>query len=260
MVPNESEFTLPRKVVLTWTMSHHIELMCSLCLCYCPYTGHSAVYRRPGFCRGPPRLILQLARTFQVLLRFRTYPIKQAPTLLPADDPTTRAVINHNPLPELAHEDFVSLLGPILVPEHYNGLQSHHWHSHPSLPQFPPTHAVYGPGPGLPPPIPPLPEHQQQIQNQLPSPPLTSPPPPLPLNTPGLPNNPPFTCLHFTGRHKEADKITLLNVTGVDSLARHRFWREKTTFSLDCTGPVGDLEARRVREAVFKHVDVVFFS
>jgi len=52
----------------------------------------------------------------------------------------------------------------------------------------------------------------------------------------------------------------LLNVTGVDSLAWHRFWRDKTTFVLDCTGPVGGLEARRVREAAFKHMDVVFFS
>lgn len=184
---------------------------------------------------------------------------KQPLTLFSADDPTTRAVINHNPLPELTHEDFVSLLGPILVPEHYNGLQSHHWHSHPSLPHFPPTHAVYGPGPGLPPPIPPLPEHQQ-IQNQLPSPPLMSPPPPLPPNTPGLPHNPPFTFLHFTGRHKDADKVTLSNVTGVDSLARDRFWRDKSTFALDCTAPVGDSESRRAREAVFKHVDVIFFS
>lgn len=232
-------------------------------LCYYPYTSHSAVYHRSGFPQGPPRIIHmpQPACTLiRVLLQSRIYPIRQAPTLFPVDAPTTRAVINHNPLPELAHEDFVALLGPILVPEHYNGLQSHHWHSHPSLPQFPPTHAVYGPGPGLPPPIPPLPEYQQQIQNQLPSPPLTSPPPPLPLNTPGLPNNAPFTCLLFTGRHKEADKITLLNVTGVDSLARHRMWRGKTTFALDCTGPIGDLEARRARESVFKHVDVVFFS
>jgi hypothetical protein len=202
----------------------------------------------------------QRTRTLaQLLLQYYTYPIKHTPTFLPADDPTTRAIINHNPLPELTHEDFVSLLGPILVPEHYNGLQSHHWHSHPFLPQFPPTHAVYGPGPGLPPPIPPLPAHQQN-QNQLPSPPLTSPPPPLPPNTPGLPHNPPFTFLHFTGRHKEADKITLLNLTGVDSLARDRFWRDKTTFALDCTVPVGDLESRMIRQAVFKHVDVVFFS
>jgi hypothetical protein len=208
MVQNEGEFTLPSQghTDMDNVAPHRAHML--IVFVYCPYASHLALYRRPAFCR-PPSIIPEPARTLiRVLLQSRIYPIKQAPTLLPVDDPTTRAVINHNPLPELTHEDFVSLLGPILVPEHYNGLQSHHWHSHPSLPQFPPTHAVYGPGPGLPPPIPPLPEHQQLIQNQLPSPPLTSPPPPLPLNTPGLPNNPPFTCLHFTGRHKEADKIT----------------------------------------------------
>ncbi|KII90008.1 hypothetical protein PLICRDRAFT_174809 [Plicaturopsis crispa FD-325 SS-3] len=31
----------------------------------------------------------------------------------------TRAVINHNPLPDVTHEEFVSLLGPLLAPENY---------------------------------------------------------------------------------------------------------------------------------------------
>ena len=31
----------------------------------------------------------------------------------------SQSVINHNPLPDIPHEEFVSLLGPLLVPEHY---------------------------------------------------------------------------------------------------------------------------------------------
>jgi hypothetical protein len=31
----------------------------------------------------------------------------------------TRTVINHNPLPDITHEEFVSLLGPLLIPENY---------------------------------------------------------------------------------------------------------------------------------------------
>jgi hypothetical protein len=30
-----------------------------------------------------------------------------------------QSVINHNPLPDIPHEEFVSLLGPLLTPEHY---------------------------------------------------------------------------------------------------------------------------------------------
>ncbi|CAG8590284.1 539_t:CDS:2, partial [Acaulospora colombiana] len=52
---------------------------------------------------------------------------------------------------ELSHEDFIALLGPILVPEHYLGIQSYHWHPHPTIPHLPPVHPLYGPGPGVPP-------------------------------------------------------------------------------------------------------------
>ena len=34
-----------------------------------------------------------------------------------ADD--TKSVINHNPLPDITHEEFVSLLGPLLAPDNY---------------------------------------------------------------------------------------------------------------------------------------------
>ncbi|KAI9507412.1 hypothetical protein F5148DRAFT_1205370 [Russula earlei] len=39
--------------------------------------------------------------------------------ILHADNTNTQSVINHNPLPDIPHEEFVSLLGPLLVPDHY---------------------------------------------------------------------------------------------------------------------------------------------
>ncbi|KAI0264940.1 hypothetical protein BC834DRAFT_843870 [Gloeopeniophorella convolvens] len=39
--------------------------------------------------------------------------------VLHAGDTDSQAVINHNPLPDISHEEFVTLLGPLLVPEHY---------------------------------------------------------------------------------------------------------------------------------------------
>ncbi len=36
-----------------------------------------------------------------------------------SEDGNTRTVINHNPLPDITHEDFVSILGPLLAPENY---------------------------------------------------------------------------------------------------------------------------------------------
>jgi hypothetical protein len=41
------------------------------------------------------------------------------------DDTDTRTVINNNPLPDITHEEFVSLLGPILAPENYAYLGTH---------------------------------------------------------------------------------------------------------------------------------------
>lgn len=35
------------------------------------------------------------------------------------ENPGSRTVINHNPLPDITHEEFVGLLGPLLVPENY---------------------------------------------------------------------------------------------------------------------------------------------
>ncbi|PAV23078.1 hypothetical protein PNOK_0014500 [Pyrrhoderma noxium] len=39
--------------------------------------------------------------------------------VLEAEDNGSKTVINHNPLPDVTHEEFVSLLGPLLVPENF---------------------------------------------------------------------------------------------------------------------------------------------
>ncbi|KAF8493656.1 hypothetical protein F5888DRAFT_1617763 [Russula emetica] len=44
--------------------------------------------------------------------------------VLHAGDSNSQSVINHNPLPDIPHEEFVSLLGPLLVPEHYPSPES----------------------------------------------------------------------------------------------------------------------------------------
>ncbi|KAG8819085.1 hypothetical protein FRC17_010616 [Serendipita sp. 399] len=174
--------------------------------------------------------------------------------VLRTDESPARTIINHNPLPDLTHEDFIAILGPILVPEHYQGLMSHHWHPHPVVPQTPAVHAVYGPGPGIPP-VTTSGVNQHSLSHA--PPPLSQ---PLTPTTPGLPSNAPFTVFHITGRSQSADAISLLNLTGVDGLARDRLWRDKATFTLDCTTPVHSESGRIAREQLFQHVDVVFYS
>jgi len=39
--------------------------------------------------------------------------------VLQSGDTNSQSVINHNPLPDIPHEEFVSILGPLLVPDHY---------------------------------------------------------------------------------------------------------------------------------------------
>ncbi len=154
-------------------------------------------------------------------------------------------MINHNPLPDITHEDFVSLLGPLLAPENY-----------------PENYAKL--------------QQQQQLNQQ--SPRLNQPPPPLsPLNgrpatasrtnlsprpatagssagsvhtggRPPLvnPNSPaPFDWLHFEGR---SVKTTMNNMIGLDGLAKEKKWRSHCIFSVD----VGR-KARQGVEAVCVH-------
>ncbi|KAF5367377.1 hypothetical protein D9758_003693 [Tetrapyrgos nigripes] len=114
--------------------------------------------------------------------------------VLHANDSDTRTVINHNPLPDITHEEFVSLLGPLLVPENY-----------PTIPMQPPTPPVTT-GPR--------------------SPSLSGSPPTISgTNSPA-----PFDWIHFEGR---SVKTTLSNITGLDGLSRERKWRSRTVFSVD---------------------------
>ncbi|KAJ7639869.1 hypothetical protein DFH06DRAFT_1001076 [Mycena polygramma] len=105
----------------------------------------------------------------------------------------TRTVVNHNPLPDITHEEFVSILGPLLAPENYMFPASPN--PSPTLTSAPPPASVRSPGP-------------------QPNP-----------NSPA-----PFDWLHFEGR---SVKTTLSNITGLDGLARERKWRSHCVFSVD---------------------------
>ncbi|PFH52996.1 hypothetical protein AMATHDRAFT_73810 [Amanita thiersii Skay4041] len=144
--------------------------------------------------------------------------------VLHSEEGNTRTVINHNPLPDISHEEFVTLLGPILAPENY---------SQTSPTQSPTTLAN---------------SSSSSLVHATRSPQSTSPAPAL-FN----PNSPaPFEWIHFEGR---SVKTTLNNITGLDGLARERRWRSHCTFSLD----VGR-KGRQGIEAVIPYADVLFLS
>ncbi|KAJ7170708.1 hypothetical protein C8R43DRAFT_980585 [Mycena crocata] len=115
--------------------------------------------------------------------------------VLESAENNTRTVVNHNPLPDITHEEFVSILGPLLAPENY---------------MFP----------GSPAPSPTL--------TVAPPPSLTRSPNLSPQPNPNSPA--PFDWLHFEGR---SVKTTLSNITGLDGLARERKWRSHCVFSVD---------------------------
>ncbi|KAJ3821888.1 hypothetical protein EV361DRAFT_793810 [Lentinula raphanica] len=117
--------------------------------------------------------------------------------VIQATENDARTVINHNPLPDITHEEFVSLLGPLLVPENY------YMYSSPS--PSPTLTSSSGPAPS--------PSSINQSPNIL------------------NPNSPaPLDWIHFEGR---SVKTTLNNITGLDSLARERKWRSHCVFSVD---------------------------
>jgi hypothetical protein len=170
---------------------------------------------------------------------------------------------NHNPLPDMTHDEFVSRLGPVLAPENYD------------LPPPPPTptsasathsHARKRSGSG----------HHTNVYGSPPSgyaPPNGSPhntyysPSHTPYAYPLHPGTPPFDWMHFEGR---APQTTLANLTGLDGLARERGWRARCVFSLEVAR--GGVEAvclmaflnlkLRVDDSkqLIPHADVVFFS
>jgi hypothetical protein len=128
----------------------------------------------------------------------------------------TRTVINHNPLPDITHEDFVSLLGPRLAPENYpdNYLQMQQQQYH-QLPHHARTHSpnVTNPRPGS------AAGSSPRLSQGGGRPPLTNPSSPAP-----------FDWLHFEGR---SVKTTLNNMVGLDGLAREKKWRSHCVFSVD---------------------------
>lgn len=145
-----------------------------------------------------------------------------------ARDTGERTVINHNPLPEVSHEDFIALLGPVLAPENYVGI------SHPQLPQ-PPSPAAVFPNAFVSTPPP---------RNSLSSRPATAPagstaPHMAIVPTQSSLSPAPFDWMHFEGR---SIKTTLSNILGVDGLARERKWRAHCVLSVDL--------GRRAREGV----------
>ncbi|KAG6908683.1 hypothetical protein DXG01_003697 [Tephrocybe rancida] len=149
--------------------------------------------------------------------------------VLHSTESNTRTVVNHNPLPDITHEEFVSLLGPLLAPENYPQVSS------PGTPISP-----------------------NSIPSSVPYPsgtptPRTSQSGPRPVPFLYNPNSPaPFDWLHFEGR---SVKTTLNNMTGLDGLARERKWRSHCVFSVD----VGR-KGRQGIEALIPHADVIFLN
>ncbi|KAF9267743.1 hypothetical protein L218DRAFT_954940 [Marasmius fiardii PR-910] len=157
--------------------------------------------------------------------------------VLHASDDDTRTVINHNPLPDITHDEFIALLGPLLAPENY---------PHPLVPLPSPTTSY---SPTLPTPTRPSSSSSGSTSTSRPSTSMNVPP-----FTPGYNRNSPapFDWLHFEGR---SVKTTLSNITGVDSLARERHWRSHCVFSID----VGR-KGRQGVEALIPHADVIFVN
>ncbi|KAG5643010.1 hypothetical protein DXG03_001748 [Asterophora parasitica] len=146
-----------------------------------------------------------------------------------AADNDTRTVVNHNPLPDITHEEFVSLLGPLLAPENYPQ----------ASPVISPTGSGYA-----------LPSSPYAAGSSTPRSSNSGPRPPPFLYNPNSPA--PFDWLHFEGR---SVKTTLSNITGLDGLARERKWRSHCVFSVD----VGR-KGRQGVEALIPHADVLFLN
>ncbi|KLO06880.1 hypothetical protein SCHPADRAFT_945727 [Schizopora paradoxa] len=140
--------------------------------------------------------------------------------ILESEETGSRTVINHNPLPDITHEEFVSLLGPLLVPENYveYNTPTVNVTSPPGTPNSIKTYHAGG--------------SQQNLAANSQSP-------------------APFEWLHFEGR---SVKTTLSNILGVDGLARERKWRSHCVFSLDIC------KVRQGVEALMPHADVIFLS
>lgn len=149
--------------------------------------------------------------------------------VLHADDTDARTVINNNPLPDITHEDFISLLGPLIAPENYAYL------SPTSQAAAGPTHPIGS--------IPHTVQPRKSLSNLHASVERST----VNTNTPA-----PFEWIHFEGR---SVKTTLSNIMGLEGLARERKWRNHCTFSVD----IGR-RARQGVEALIPYADVVFLN
>ncbi|KAG1821063.1 uncharacterized protein BJ212DRAFT_1337199, partial [Suillus subaureus] len=162
-----------------------------------------------------------------------------------ARDTGERTVINHNPLPEMSHEDFIALLGPVLAPENYVGI------SHPQPPQPPPNPP--SPSPVFPNAFVTTPPPRPSMSSRPATAPAGSAAPHMAIVPTQSPLSPaPFDWLHFEGR---SIKTTLSNILGVDGLARERKWRAHCVLSVDL-----GRRAREGVEALIPHADVIFLS
>ncbi|KZT65716.1 hypothetical protein DAEQUDRAFT_676358 [Daedalea quercina L-15889] len=154
--------------------------------------------------------------------------------VLHAGDTDSRTVINNNPLPDITHEDFVSLLGPLLAPENY-------LYSPPPGPAHGLAHSAANATLKL-----------DALQPRTSMSSIDAVRAPLPLPRTNTSSLAPFDWLHFEGR---SVKTTLSNIMGLEGLARERKWRSHCVFSVD----VGR-RAKQGVEALVPYADVVFLN
>ncbi|KAH9895977.1 hypothetical protein C8Q73DRAFT_690339 [Cubamyces lactineus] len=175
------------------------------------------------------RMVINDLEKERVSTRFcKIWPEAGVPSawVLHADDTDSRTVINNNPLPDITHEEFISLLGPLLVPENYTYM---------NMPPTPPVVNQQAPGSSN---LAPGSSSQPRASMSAPRPPVNSPAP--------------IDWFHFEGR---SVKTTLTNIMGLDGLARERKWRSHCVISVD----VGR-RARQGVEALIPHADVIFLN
>jgi len=142
-----------------------------------------------------------------------------------ADDSGSQTIINHNPLPDITHEEFVSLLGPLLAPENF--------------PTTPP------PDTSTPSAISPVSPRRRSLSASA-------------SDSPHYQSPAPFDWLHFEGR---SVKTTLNNMAGIDGLARERKWRAHCVFSVDVGRRARQgVEAVRLALSVSRSPDSQFVS
>ncbi|KAH9850399.1 hypothetical protein C2E23DRAFT_309141 [Lenzites betulinus] len=177
------------------------------------------------------RMIISELEQERVNTRFcKVWPEAGVPSawVLHADDTDSRTVINNNPLPDITHEEFISLLGPLLVPENYAYLNTPLPSTPPATLQQTQTNGSLAPGNAA----------QSRTSTSGVRPPINSPAP--------------IDWIHFEGR---SVKTTLSNIMGLDGLARERKWRSHCVISVD----VGR-RARQGVEALIPHADVIFLN